>query len=240
MKLMERIKNYLKKVWEVPPPTPDYLKRRENFTGVEHGTTYENATFDVRKTKVTGFGFTSITTWHGGKITAGDFCCAKWEGGEFAGRFLQCGWSGGMGKARGLPGYNDGWMGGVFSGDTLHCTYWHDGLFVGKTLECSEWRKGEFKGERLTCKTFASGSCSAHDLETMLQLTYLYFTNLRSDDEAFQSYLTRNKAMLANVESDPMTAFRDMLTQSGVTCTIRASRGEDILAACGMLAGQKQ
>ena len=56
-----------------------------------------------------------------------------------------------------------------------------------------------------------SGNCSVKDLETMLQLTYLYFTNLRSDDEAFQSYLTRNKAMLANVESDPMTAFSDSL-----------------------------
>ena len=165
MKLMDRIRNYLKKALEVPPPTPHYLKRKENFTGSEDGKTYENATFDVEKVKVTGFGFTSITTWHGGKITAGDFCCAKWERGEFAGGVLQCGWSGGMGKARGLPGYNDGWMGGVFSGDTLHCTYWHDGLFVGKTLECSEWRKGEFKGERLTCKTFASGSCSARVAE---------------------------------------------------------------------------
>ena len=37
-----------------------------------------------------------------------------------------------------------------------------------------------------------------------------------------------------------MTAFRDALTEAGVICTIRASRGEDILAACGMLAGQKQ
>ena len=54
-----------------------------------------------------------------------------------------------------------------------------------------------------------SGNCSVKDLETMLQLTYLYFNNLRRDDEAFQSYLTRTKAMLANVESDPMTTFRD-------------------------------
>ena len=54
-----------------------------------------------------------------------------------------------------------------------------------------------------------SGNCSVKDLETMLQLTYLYFNNLRSDDEAYQSYLTRTKAMLANVESDPMTTFRD-------------------------------
>lgn len=35
-----------------------------------------------------------------------------------------------------------------------------------------------------------------------------------------------------------MEAFRDRLNAHGITCTIRASRGEDILAACGMLAGQ--
>ena len=56
-----------------------------------------------------------------------------------------------------------------------------------------------------------SGNCSVKDLETMLQLTYLYFNNMRSDDEAFQSYLTRTKAVLANIESDPMTAFGDSL-----------------------------
>ena len=57
-----------------------------------------------------------------------------------------------------------------------------------------------------------NGSCSVKDFETMMQLTYLYFNNLRSDDEAFQSYITRSKAMLANVESNPMTAFSDSLT----------------------------
>ena len=35
-----------------------------------------------------------------------------------------------------------------------------------------------------------------------------------------------------------MEHFRDRLSSQGVTCTIRASRGEDILAACGMLAGK--
>ena len=35
-----------------------------------------------------------------------------------------------------------------------------------------------------------------------------------------------------------MEAFRDRLNAHGITCTIRASRGEDILAACGMLAGR--
>ena len=35
-------------------------------------------------------------------------------------------------------------------------------------------------------------------------------------------------------------AFRDYLTQHGVFATIRASRGEDIFAACGMLSTAKQ
>ena len=56
-----------------------------------------------------------------------------------------------------------------------------------------------------------NGNCSARDLETMMQLTYLYFTSPRSDNEAFQSYITRTKAVVANAESDPMTAFRDSL-----------------------------
>ena len=35
-----------------------------------------------------------------------------------------------------------------------------------------------------------------------------------------------------------MENFRDRISNQGITCTIRASRGEDILAACGMLAGE--
>ena len=35
-----------------------------------------------------------------------------------------------------------------------------------------------------------------------------------------------------------MEEFKDRLNNHGIVCTIRASRGEDILAACGMLAGQ--
>ena len=35
-----------------------------------------------------------------------------------------------------------------------------------------------------------------------------------------------------------MEDFRDMLERGGITATIRASRGEDIFAACGLLAGK--
>ena len=39
---------------------------------------------------------------------------------------------------------------------------------------------------------------------------------------------------------EAMEAFRDRLNAIGVTATIRASRGEDIMAACGMLAGKQK
>ena len=47
----------------------------------------------------------------------------------------------------------------------------------------------------------------------------------------------------SDLEGSPMetmVAFRDYLTQHGVFTTIRASRGEDIFAACGMLSTAKQ
>ena len=43
---------------------------------------------------------------------------------------------------------------------------------------------------------------------------------------------------LSTSSTDTMTAFRDRLNEHGVTATIRTSRGEDIAAACGMLAGK--
>lgn len=45
---------------------------------------------------------------------------------------------------------------------------------------------------------------------------------------------------LEGTNMEHMIAFRDYLTQHGVFATIRASRGEDIFAACGMLSTAKQ
>ena len=56
-----------------------------------------------------------------------------------------------------------------------------------------------------------SGNCSPKDLETMMQLIYLYFTAPRSDEEAFQSYAQRTKAALENQELNPMISFTDSL-----------------------------
>ena len=56
-----------------------------------------------------------------------------------------------------------------------------------------------------------SGNCSPKDLETMMQLIYLYFTSPRADEEAFQSYSQRTKAALENQELNPMVTFTDSL-----------------------------
>lgn len=45
---------------------------------------------------------------------------------------------------------------------------------------------------------------------------------------------------LEGTDMETMTAFRDYLTSHGLFTTIRASRGEDIFAACGMLSTAKQ
>ena len=57
-----------------------------------------------------------------------------------------------------------------------------------------------------------SGGCSPKDMETMLQLTYLKFTAPRMDMNAFESFINRNKAALANAEADPNTAFSDSIS----------------------------
>ena len=58
-----------------------------------------------------------------------------------------------------------------------------------------------------------NGSCSPKDLETMMQLIYLYFTAPRADEEAFQSYAQRTKAALENQENNPMVTFSDSLAK---------------------------
>lgn len=58
-----------------------------------------------------------------------------------------------------------------------------------------------------------NGSCSPKDLETMMQMIYLYFTSPRADEEAFLSYAQRTKAALENAENNPMITFSDSLTK---------------------------
>jgi zinc protease len=58
-----------------------------------------------------------------------------------------------------------------------------------------------------------SGSCSPKDLETMLQLNYLYFTRIRRDEDAFNSYLSRLKNMIKPMRAVPQVIFSDTLSK---------------------------
>ncbi len=59
-----------------------------------------------------------------------------------------------------------------------------------------------------------SGSCPPRDFETMMQLTYLYFTAPRKDEEAFESYKNRLKTALQNKDANPMKAFQDTVSHA--------------------------
>ncbi len=54
-----------------------------------------------------------------------------------------------------------------------------------------------------------SGSCSPQDVETMMQLIYLYHTAPRKDETAFQSMMEQQKGFLQNRSSSPEAAYRD-------------------------------
>ena len=57
-----------------------------------------------------------------------------------------------------------------------------------------------------------NGNSSPKDLETALQLVYLYFTQPRKDPDIWQSNLTQTKSLLANRSLDPTSVFQDTVS----------------------------
>jgi zinc protease len=56
-----------------------------------------------------------------------------------------------------------------------------------------------------------NGSSSPQDLETMLEMVFMYFTQPRKDAKAYNSYMTRTKGSLENKSTNPESAFRDSM-----------------------------
>ncbi len=56
-----------------------------------------------------------------------------------------------------------------------------------------------------------TASTTPKDFETMMQLTYLYFTAQRTDEDAFKSWQNKTRAQLQNREAQPVSAFQDTL-----------------------------
>ena len=57
-----------------------------------------------------------------------------------------------------------------------------------------------------------SGEASTRDVRTLFELIHLYFTAPRRDTVAFQSYVNRVRAIVANRDASPETAYFDTLT----------------------------
>ncbi|OCX51194.1 peptidase M16 [Mucilaginibacter sp. PPCGB 2223] len=74
-------------------------------------------------------------------------------------------------------------------------------MLAGKNLSISPYISETSQG--------INGSSSPKDLETALQLIYLYYTQPRKDADIWQSNLTQIKASLANKGLDPASVFQD-------------------------------
>jgi zinc protease len=69
-----------------------------------------------------------------------------------------------------------------------------------------------------------NGTASPSDLKTLLELIYLQFTGVRTDDEAYASFEERVKTQLDSRTLNPMTAFSDSLTEVVYNYNPRNSR----------------
>ena len=74
-------------------------------------------------------------------------------------------------------------------------------LLSGKKVSVSPYISERFEG--------ILGSTSPKDIETALQLTYLYFTEPRKDAETFKGLIAQQKGGLANRGNDPNSVFAD-------------------------------
>ncbi len=79
-----------------------------------------------------------------------------------------------------------------------------DKMLSGKNVSISPYINETTQG--------INGSSSPKDLETALQLTYLYFTQPRKDADIWQSNISQTKAFLANRNLDPQSVFQDTVS----------------------------
>ncbi len=77
-------------------------------------------------------------------------------------------------------------------------------LLIGKQVVVSPFISERSEG--------LSGYSTPKDLETALQLTYLYFTHPRKDEEIFKGFISKQKGSLANRENDPNSVFSDTVS----------------------------
>jgi zinc protease len=77
-------------------------------------------------------------------------------------------------------------------------------MLAGKVVSVSPYISGYSEGLK--------GGSSVKDVETLLQLSYLYFTAPRKDNKAFEAQMNNYKTALANAKMDPRTSFKDSVS----------------------------
>ena len=79
-------------------------------------------------------------------------------------------------------------------------------MLTGKIAEANPYISHENQG--------ISGSSSQKDIETMFQLTWLYFTQPRYDKTAFDGLISRTKSFLTNRNANPSVIYRDSVNKA--------------------------
>ncbi len=77
-------------------------------------------------------------------------------------------------------------------------------------VELNKVLSGKIVNVRPSIGTYSegiSGNASPKDLEELFQLTHLYFTALNKDENAYKSYIEKQKAFIGNMMSNPQTFF---------------------------------
>ena len=88
----------------------------------------------------------------------------------------------------------------------------YSGLGNFSSTELSKALAGKIANASLSMantRTNISGSSTPGDIETMLQLVYLYFTNIKKDQESFDNLMKQCEIVLKNKAISPESAFND-------------------------------
>ena len=78
-------------------------------------------------------------------------------------------------------------------------------MLAGKTAAVAPYISSLTEGLR--------GNAAPKDFDTMLQLAYLYFTDIRRDSAAFSSFISRNKMIMQNIMSNPQYYYADRVSR---------------------------
>ena len=83
-----------------------------------------------------------------------------------------------------------------------------DQIALGKKLTGNTAKLSPYIGE---IYEGVNGSAAPQDLETLLQLNYMYFTAVRYDEKAFNTLISQLRNQVVNMKSNPLYAYMDTL-----------------------------